>query len=936
MDSRIEIEEKVLDGEQVGPVTVAIDENGIVGEVSIEDRLLDGTGTDIIVEVSDSLGVVGVEELVEVKHEIDTAKTQAEESANKAASLINDAEQARLQLERDVEQIKDLTDQSTKNAAVSTNKAAEATQQAGIATSQADKALHEQEEATKQAGIATTQADAAKTAQSIATTKRDEAVTAAQTATSMKQAAEAQAANASSSAKRAEQAANTAATNTKNEIRSEMDTKVVEATKQAGIATTQATNAESSANLASQQAGQAIAQATEAKKQAGIATTQAGRSVSYANASEASKTVSTQQASIATTQANTATAQQKEATKQAGIATTQANNAASSASNSYSYIDISKKAGEKAVQDKFNALEPTMDSKVSAATTQANLASQRATAAGASATEAARQVGLAKNEVTAAQGEFSKAQKEATKAANSATTAGQQAGIATTQAQASSTSASTSASHETKALQYRNEAEGFKNQANTAKDTATSQAGNSSRSAVTSTQQADRAKTEADRAKNIADTIGDISGGKFGVTSINGQVGIIENFDYSDVNAKPASYIPSWGELSGKPDLFTESEADAKYLPKTGKAVSAGIADRALALYSGTTFPGHDWSKVPEEERKPYGKWWTNQGRTNLVINLARPSDFAAEGCPITNAAYCQLITYHNWSDSSGGLAYQEIKFGNRRIQRTGSATAGWSTTWVELYTTEHKPTAADVGARPASYVPSWGEVTGKPNVAVQRYHASFTGLDVGSLKDNVDAEVFLHETASKAHGAIFRYTGATSNNVQLLSKSSGVTHLLLDADREGNSVNIVPELKEKGQRVYSPNNKPSIDDINPVKTVTKNISMNADTWADALGNIDIPASGVYQVYIYYDSTSYGGHAYQQHYTGQFYWYSGGTNSVNTSEIIMHHMGHADNNEILYARTMTKMGNKGDQTLQVRCDSKLTNCPFTFKLRRIM
>ena len=53
---------------------------------------------------------------------------------------------------------------------------------------------------------------------------------------------------------------------------------------------------------------------------------------------------------------------------------------------------------------------------------------------------------------------------------------------------------------------------------------------------------------------------------------------------------------------------------------------------------------------------------------------------------------------------------------------------------WFELYSTSKKPTAADVGARPSNWVPSWDDVTGKPGTFPPSTH-SHTAADVGAVR---------------------------------------------------------------------------------------------------------------------------------------------------------------------------------------------------------
>ncbi|QIG60718.1 tail fiber protein [Vibrio phage VPT02] len=143
--------------------------------------------------------------------------------------------------------------------------------------------------------------------------------------------------------------------------------------------------------------------------------------------------------------------------------------------------------------------------------------------------------------------------------------------------------------------------------------------------------------------------------------------------------------------------------------------------------------------------------------------------------------------------------------------------------------------------------------------------------------------------------------------------------------------------LKENGYRVYSNNNKPKIADLAQPDTVTKSLKLQANVWATLLTKSNLKESGVYQVLITYTSAGKGGVAYTQGYTGQFYWHAGNTNQDNVSEIPLHHMGHADSGEYIYLRTHAKPGNKGDHTVEIKCNRAYSAAvDFTVKLVKIM
>ena len=105
-------------------------------------------------------------------------------------------------------------------------------------------------------------------------------------------------------------------------------------------------------------------------------------------------------------------------------------------------------------------------------------------------------------------------------------------------------------------------------------------------------------------------------------------------------------------------------------------------------------------------------------------------------------------------------------------------------------------------------------------------------------------------------------------------------------------------------------------------------------TWQDTgVSNSNLTTSGVYIITCYVDDYAVGGSQYQETYTGTVYWYAGYTNSVNYSEISLHHMGHADNDRFIYLRTRTTPTGGGSY-LQIKgngTNSSASTYTFTFK-----
>lgn len=89
---------------------------------------------------------------------------------------------------------------------------------------------------------------------------------------------------------------------------------------------------------------------------------------------------------------------------------------------------------------------------------------------------------------------------------------------------------------------------------------------------------------------------------------------------------------------------------------------------------------------------------------------------------------------------------------------------------WYKVYTELDKPTAADVGARPSSWVPAWGDVTGKPS--------TFAPI-IGTASNQAAAGNHTHDSISgtQVTADIYNYAnGVLINTNQLSAQSTMVT----------------------------------------------------------------------------------------------------------------------------------------------------------------
>lgn len=94
MSENIQVQERVLDGTQVGPVTVSLPDDPNVGTVSISESLLEGEGSEILIQVSDNLGIVGIDDLIELNKKLEDIEHRIVNSIGSVEPIIKDAEKA--------------------------------------------------------------------------------------------------------------------------------------------------------------------------------------------------------------------------------------------------------------------------------------------------------------------------------------------------------------------------------------------------------------------------------------------------------------------------------------------------------------------------------------------------------------------------------------------------------------------------------------------------------------------------------------------------------------------------------------------------------------------------------------------------------------------------------------------------------------------------
>ena len=185
------------------------------------------------------------------------------------------------------------------------------------------------------------------------------------------------------------------------------------------------------------------------------------------------------------------------------------------------------------------------------------------------------------------------------------------------------------------------------------------------------------------------------------------------NFESATLTHKGAKIFstinkPTWSEVDGKPTEFTPPKGSIK------NGVGLGKEDLDTLKTTGFYFQ-HANANTSSEQHYPEN----------------------AAGCLIVTEGAGPKQTYHVYNSSR---IYTRAQYGS----------GGW-TPWVRQYNTDFKPTAADVGARPSTWVPAWTDVTGIPTTFAPSAHqhpwGEITGVPVFATRWPTAAEVGARDT---------------------------------------------------------------------------------------------------------------------------------------------------------------------------------------------
>lgn len=362
---------------------------------------------------------------------------------------------------------------------------------------------------------------------------------------------------------------------------------------------------------------------------------------------------------------------------------------------------------------------------------------------------------------------------------------------------------------------------------------------------------------------------------------------------FASITGKPSTYTPSAHTHDDR--YYTETEINAKL---DGKSNTGHTHDDRYyteseinSKLSGKANSNHSHYSITTVADNRNTNTTPNDYRNTLIFQGLK--DNSKINSPSSDT-YSYLLGLRGWSDSSGGNSH-ELAFNNTGVYwRNGSSEWGG---WNRLYTENYHPNADHASS--ADYA------TNATNATTATKLSSNAGSNTHPVYFSGGKPVVIGYTIAKSVPADAKFTDTT------YGVASSTTNGLM-----------------------SSTDKTKLDDFSRVISIQKQIKLTTDWQDTGIAGTSLD-TGTYVVQVSGFNSSYTS-LYGEIYSGIMTWYSGGTNSGNSSEIFLHNAGHADNNNAIYLRTL-RTASGGSLKLQIACKTAATGTDtLTFKFRRLI
>lgn len=204
-------------------------------------------------------------------------------------------------------------------------------------------------------------------------------------------------------------------------------------------------------------------------------------------------------------------------------------------------------------------------------------------------------------------------------------------------------------------------------------------------------------------------------------------------------------------------DLFTFNGSTAKTINITPSSIGASASGHTHEFLS-----SKDTRNINDLPSVYTSRGLTPEFKSSSTIGL-----------PNVGKGFTGLITYQQWSDVTNWTGGKTTQFGTiddgRMYYRKGDG-SGWGA-WQQFYTTEHKPTPADIGAAAASH---------GTHVEFTAITPSANGTASVGTSSKVARADHVHPLQTTVNGVSF-WTGTQAQYDAISSKSSTTLYFIID-----------------------------------------------------------------------------------------------------------------------------------------------------------